>query len=191
MKTIIFDTSSNYLYLSFLLDDKLIYEYFVEGKNKHAENLIVQIEKALKLLDYKISDMDRICIGNGPGSYTGLRVSTTIGKVFAWLLDIPLYIASSLEILSSGYYLKDGVYAVSMKAKKDYVYARIIKIENKKKTIIKEDMFIEDEVFNKMIKDYQCLLINETNYKIEPNFINYKKALNIHNLEPNYLRRGV
>ncbi|MDD4388794.1 MAG: hypothetical protein PHV87_06280, partial [Bacilli bacterium] len=69
MNTIIFDTSSPYLYLAFSSGDKVIYEKFIEGKNRHSENLLLLIEEGLNQFNFTFSNFKRICLGIGPGSY--------------------------------------------------------------------------------------------------------------------------
>jgi len=191
MKTIVFDTASPYLYLSFLSDNKVMYEKFAEGKNRHSENLTQAIAEGLKRYKLKLSDFNKIYLGIGPGSYTGLRVSVTVGKVLGWALNIPIYTASSLDVLASGYFKKDGIYAVTLKAKKNYVYGKLIAIRDGKIKPIIEDIYMNTESFFKLIDNYDYILVNEKNYIVEPINIIFKPAIHIHDLSPNYLRRSV
>ncbi|NLD27063.1 MAG: tRNA (adenosine(37)-N6)-threonylcarbamoyltransferase complex dimerization subunit type 1 TsaB, partial [Acholeplasmataceae bacterium] len=108
MKQMVIDTSSKILYVAFLDGDQEIYSVANEGTNNHSENLINVIKAGLEKYDLAVRDFDRIIVGIGPGSYTGLRVGVTVAKVFAWTLKIPLFCVSSLDVLASGYLDQDG-----------------------------------------------------------------------------------
>ena len=137
MLEMLLDTSSTILYIASVKDKKVIYESISEGKNNHSDNLLKNITEGLEnnALNKKleIKDFDKIILGKGPGMYTGLRVSMTVAKMFAWTLNIPLFCVSSIDLLVSDYFNKDGIYAIMLKAKKDHSYTKVIRIKNNKK----------------------------------------------------------
>ena len=143
----------------------------------------------------QIKDFNNIIIGVGPGAYTGLRVSMTVAKMFAWTLKIPLYTVSSLDLLTSGYYNQDGLYGVMLKAKKNYSYTKIFSIENGKYKQIEYEMFLLVTEFKNKIASYQNIkLIQNDNILINPLLLtklHVNKVDNIHILEPNYLRGAI
>lgn len=191
MKTIVLDTASKYLYFAFLEDAQVIYEVFKEGKNNHSDNLLNYLEVALKECNLTFKDFEKIIVGIGPGSYTGLRVSVTVAKMLAWTLNIDLYITSSLSLLGSGYLNKDGIYAITIKAKKNYVYGKLLEVNNGKIITILEDTFMEEVEFLKNIEDYDYQLINEENYKINIGKLILERVDNLHTLTPNYIQKGI
>lgn len=191
MKTLVMDTASKFLYFAFLDSDKVIYEVFDEGKNNHSDNLLKKIEIALAETNLKLKDFSRIIVGIGPGSYTGLRVSVTVAKTLAWSLNIPLYITSSLSLLGSGYFNQAGVYAITLRAKKNHVYGKLIEVEADNIKVIFEDGFYNDDEFLEKVKSYSYKLVNEENYKINLDKLNLEKVDNIHKLTPNYIQKEI
>lgn len=191
MRKIVFDTSSIYLYVAFLENNEIMFERFRSDQNRHAENLLKEIQNGLCETGLKLSDFQEIYFGIGPGSYTGLRVSATVGKTMGWILGIPVFIAGSLDFLISGHLNAPGIYAITMKAKKDYVYAKVVRITNEGLESIIQDTFIEEDKFFSLIKQYDYVLINEKNYAVDLSLVSFTKVKNIHDLVPNYLRSGV
>ena len=191
-RIMILDTSSSYLYIAFLEDGKIIYENISEGKNNHSDNLLKNITEALDKLNLQVKNFDAFVCGKGPGMYTGLRVSMTVAKTFAWTLSKPLYTISSLDILTSGYFKEDGIYKVMMKAKKDYSYTKIFEIRNGKYQILKQEEFLENEKFLNI--DIKGTTIDNSNIKFDILNIDdsmLEEVTNIHALEPNYLRSDI
>ena len=189
MKTMFLDTSTNLLYVSFVIDNKVVYEVKSEGLNNHSDYLLKYIEEGLNKLSLQVKDFDNFVVGIGPGAYTGLRVSLAVAKMFAWTLNLPLYTISSLDLLTSGV-CQDCEYAICFKAKKDYSYFKTIKIENGKKIRSKEEFLSNDEI-DKKIDLTKYIKITHENMQINVLSVTQDqltKVENIHALEPNYLR---
>ena len=96
MNSLIIDTSTKYLYIGLVQDDKVLAERMFEGSKNHAGNSVYQIDLLLKEFGLNTSNIDNVYCGYGPGSYTGVRISVTIAKMLASFSDINLYGISSL-----------------------------------------------------------------------------------------------
>lgn len=96
---LIIDTSNRLLSIGIADDNKVIYKKQYEAWQKQSEFTIKEIDNALKNLKLSLSSFDEIIVGKGPGSYTGIRIALTIGKVMAYALNIPLKTISSLQML--------------------------------------------------------------------------------------------
>ena len=191
-RIMILDTSSSYLFINFIENGKVIYEVLSEGKNNHSDNLLTKIEEGLNKLHLQVKDFDAFVCGVGPGMYTGLRVSMTVLKTFAWTLNKDLYVVSSLDLLTSDYLDKAGKYAIMLKAKKDYSYTKIIEVKNNDYKILRKEEFLKNEDFMNYISGLEII----DNDKIKINVLKLKdemfsKVENIHALEPNYLRSDI
>ena len=190
-RIMVLDTSSSYLFINFIEDGKIIYQILSEGKNNHSDNLLKDIEEGLNKLNLKVNDFDCFVCGLGPGMYTGLRVSMTVAKTFAWTLKKDLYVVSSIDLLFSAYIGTCKQYGIMLKAKKDYSYTKIVDF-NKEYKVLRKEEFLSNEEFLNLSNCYQIL--TNDNIKIDvlklEDFM-FTKVENIHALEPNYLRNDI
>ena len=195
MNKIILDTSTEYLYVSIIKNDKESFTEVLYGKNNHSEKLMGIIEKGLG--DIPAKELDEVIVGIGPGSYTGVRVALTVAKVLAWTINKPLKTISSLTLVGSGYLKEDGVYAISSVAKKGHVYGKIVEVEKGEINVLLNDIFLNDEDFEKEINKIKTeknniLIVNNQNYKFDNDVINDNSIVvtSIHEVVPNYLRKA-
>ena len=65
----------------------------------HAEQLHQMIEELLADAGATFKDLERVVVGRGPGSYTGLRIGVSCAKGIAYSLGIPLYSISTLILM--------------------------------------------------------------------------------------------
>ena len=121
MKVLAFDTSSKALAIAILEDNKLLAEMTINIKKNHSVTLMPAIDFLMESLDLKPSDLGRIVVAEGPGSYTGLRIAVATAKTLAHTLKIDLVGVSSLRILVPEDI--DGLVIPLMDARRNNVYA--------------------------------------------------------------------
>ena len=71
----------------------------VEQK-QHASFLQPAIKELLNEFIISINDLSAIAVVNGPGSYTGLRVSMATAKGLCYALNIPLITVGTLDVMA-------------------------------------------------------------------------------------------
>ena len=91
----------------------------------HAERLMPMIESTLARANIAFSDLDRIAVTTGPGSFTGIRVGVAAARGLALALDIPSVGVGSLEALLHpvAKSRRDGTAIAVLDAKRGEVYA--------------------------------------------------------------------
>lgn len=70
-----------------------------ERKNSHAEVIVQLIDECLQRARVERRSINAVAVGAGPGSYTGLRIATSVAKGICYAYDIPLLAVSSLDNL--------------------------------------------------------------------------------------------
>ncbi|MDL1913930.1 MAG: tRNA (adenosine(37)-N6)-threonylcarbamoyltransferase complex dimerization subunit type 1 TsaB [Bergeyella sp.] len=79
----------------------------VSREYKQSESLHVFVEWALEGAEIPLQAIDAVCLGKGPGSYTGLRIGAAAAKGFCFGLGVPLITVNSLRSMVFPF-LKDG-----------------------------------------------------------------------------------
>lgn len=98
MKILYLETSSKNCSVAISDDEKLLCVCEEVSENyKQSESLHSFVEWALEGAEISLKDLDAICLGKGPGSYTGLRIGAASAKGFCYGLNIPLIAINSLE----------------------------------------------------------------------------------------------
>jgi tRNA threonylcarbamoyladenosine biosynthesis protein TsaB len=88
------------------------------------EQIVDNIDVTLKQAGVKLADVGGIGVGLGPGSWTGIKVGVTVGKMLAFAAGKPVAGIPTLDALAYGVPDKSlPVYAVIGAGVKDMVYA--------------------------------------------------------------------
>jgi tRNA threonylcarbamoyladenosine biosynthesis protein TsaB len=68
----------------------------------HATRLLGLVDEALAEVELEFGDLDRLGVGVGPGSFTGLRIGIATARALAQSSGIPLAGVSTLDALAAG-----------------------------------------------------------------------------------------
>jgi tRNA threonylcarbamoyladenosine biosynthesis protein TsaB len=81
-------------------DDQPLAKQVWTRQTTHGEHLTPSVELLFKLAHLKISDIDLIAVGIGPGSFTGVRIAVNTAKSIAFAIQKPMLAFSTLHILA-------------------------------------------------------------------------------------------
>ncbi|MDE2827109.1 MAG: tRNA (adenosine(37)-N6)-threonylcarbamoyltransferase complex dimerization subunit type 1 TsaB [Bacteroidota bacterium] len=101
MRTLIIDTSGPFTTVLVAEGTSLGTVSILHGRP--AEHLHEQIQTSLSCLHIEPSDLHRIAVVVGPGSWTGLNIGVTAAKTLAQVLEIPLSPIRTLDALVAGH----------------------------------------------------------------------------------------
>lgn len=94
------DTANEYASVCLAENDTVIaFEESVELKN-HASFIHTAIKKIFEKSCLPLSAIDAVSVSNGPGSYTGLRISLATAKGICYSLQKPLITLNTLQIMA-------------------------------------------------------------------------------------------
>lgn len=123
------ETSSTICSVALHRDGALLANTDVVGPYKHANCLMATIDHLFKITQFKAKDLSAVAVASGPGSYTGLRIGTSVSKGLCFGLDIPLIAIGSLEALAyslCGTTCSNALLCPVMDAKRDSIYMLIM-----------------------------------------------------------------
>jgi tRNA threonylcarbamoyladenosine biosynthesis protein TsaB len=109
-----------------LIDDGgAVTELSVQMKDPHVERLMPAVAAVLAQSGVAVRDLGRIVCGDGPGSFTSLRIAGGIAKGLAAGAKVPLYAVPSLALMVAGASLPVGRYLATLDAMRGEFYAAL------------------------------------------------------------------
>ena len=93
------DTCTQYMCVGLSKGNSLIYKKQYNAFKRQSEVAALEIDACLKESNVKPSELTKIVVTNGPGSYTGIRIGLTLAKVMSKVLNIKLVCLSSLQAM--------------------------------------------------------------------------------------------
>ncbi|MCW8899670.1 MAG: tRNA (adenosine(37)-N6)-threonylcarbamoyltransferase complex dimerization subunit type 1 TsaB [Gammaproteobacteria bacterium] len=99
MKILAIDTATEACSVS-LLNDGYCQEIFEVIPRQHTERVLPMVDEILKKADVTLSQLSAVAFNSGPGSFTGVRVGTSVAQGLAFSCDLPVIPVSSLAALA-------------------------------------------------------------------------------------------
>lgn len=199
MRILYIDTTSNYLYSAIVSNCILTDEIKLKLDKDLSVFTLSEISKMFDRNNSTPSDIDKIIVVNGPGSFTGIRIGVTIAKTFAWGLGIDIITITSLDAMSLSSKSGKTFIVPMIDARRGYVYAGIYDSDN---NVVFKNQYIKLELLKNIIDslpgDYS-IISNDSfdNFEVEeytPNMLKIvnkyyeKESVSPHSVNPEYLK---
>ena len=81
-------------------DDEIILEVSLKVSKGGGEYLLAMLDLLIQKCGRKLSDLNLIAVGTGPGSYTGIRVGLATVQGLAEALQVPVVGVSTLRVIA-------------------------------------------------------------------------------------------
>ncbi len=94
------ETSSELCGVIAYCDENESVEVNLRKRKSHSAQLQNVVARAVSLLGRTPSDIEKVFVSAGPGSFTGLRIGLSFGKGIAEALGIPLLLVNTLEAMA-------------------------------------------------------------------------------------------
>ena len=99
MNVVVLDTSSSVCVLALYQGGRCL-DRSREAGRSHSQILLPEIEALMAEAGIALRDVDLIVLGQGPGSFTGLRIGVGVVQGLAFGLGLPVAQVSSLAVLA-------------------------------------------------------------------------------------------
>jgi len=101
------DASTEACSVALQLDGKVSSSYELCPQS-HSLRLLPMIDDLLKEAGIELSDVDGLIFGQGPGSFTGVRIGVGVAQGLAFSANLPVVGVSSLQAMAQEAYIKHG-----------------------------------------------------------------------------------
>jgi tRNA threonylcarbamoyladenosine biosynthesis protein TsaB len=98
MKLLAIDTSSDACSVAVQAGDEVLETHVVEPR-EHTKILIPMIEELLQQADVVSSELDAVVLGNGPGSFIGMRIGASVAQGICYGAGLQIVPVSSLAAI--------------------------------------------------------------------------------------------
>ncbi len=183
MYSLLIDTHDKDLLICLYKDDEVL-DKELSNTSNHASKCMPIINDVLERNNLDVHKLNEIIVVIGPGSFTGVRIGATIGKMLAYTLNIPIKTITSLDM-----------YAISNESDKNkLVLIRDLKgsygaYYTSDNNIIDEAFYKSTEALNEYLKDKEEYIIdNNINLVKVKLFVNNLEVINPHKVNPIYIK---
>jgi len=174
--------------VSLVENDREIDRILQQGNHDHSVTTIPLIAETLQKHDWKMTDLNEVIVGVGPGSYTGVRIGVSIAKMIGYLNRIKVSAVSSLALIASA--SEASLIIPMIDARRGNIFTAAFCQENNIMQYKVKDCLIDREKYLAGFTAEKYETIEEGTYMIEK--IIRSRLLspveNIHELVPNYLQ---
>ncbi len=162
------DTSSYINAVGICDDDKVLVDKSFPAKTDSLEQIVDNIDSVLKKAGLTIKEVGGIGVGLGPGSWTGIKVGVTVGKILAFSMDKPVVGIPTLEALAYASRSESSLICSVISAGiRDTIYAAFYRFQNG--FIIQQGDYFTGDVkeLTPLLKEQVTLVGSEAKYYYE------------------------
>lgn len=138
---------------------KIIAEEFLNTRHTHSETLLPMVRSMLQSAGVELSEVERIAVTSGPGSFTGLRIGIAAVKGLCMGAEKPCVGVSTLEAIAYNFIGIDGIICACMDARCNQVYNALFRSENEVITRLCEDRAITLEELSGGLSNWEDKII--------------------------------
>ena len=195
MKILSIECSATPASCAIIDDGKILASSFVNARLTHSQTLMPMIINTLDNSATKLSDIDRIAVAVGPGSFTGLRIGISAVKGLATPNKLPCVAVSTLDGMAQQFSDCDCILCAVMDARCNQFYNAVFDISNGTITRLCEDRaLLCDELKNELAKilDSKKIILcgdgaelfyksvsDLPNVTVAPEYLKYQSAVGI------------
>ena len=152
------ETTSEIGSVALVKDGNLLSENILEQPLRHSRYVIPAIDKLLSNAQVKLTDIAKIAVGVGPGSFTGIRVGIAIAKGLSCDGSIVLCGVPSMENMAVGTKSQENV-CVAVYAQRNEFFVQLFSRTSKNTFVSKEKCSIMkiDAIFSKFANNSEIV----------------------------------
>ncbi len=100
MRVLGIDTSGYANAIGVAEGERVLADFVFETRNESLAKIMLNVDSVLKEANLSLEDIEGFGVGLGPGSWTGIRIGVTVGKMLAYCTGKSIKGISTLEVLA-------------------------------------------------------------------------------------------
>ena len=149
MRTLAIDTTANTATCALTEDGRVRASFTIDGLLTHSETMLPMVDEMLSHLALSVENVDLFAVAEGPGSFTGVRISVSTIKGLAFSTNKPCVGVSSLSGLAKNLEGFQGLVVPAMDARRQQVYTAIY---NEGKCVLSDSLIPLSELRGELLK---------------------------------------
>lgn len=99
MKILAVDTATEACSAALFIDGEIL-DIYQLAPREHTKLILVMAQQLLDKAGLRVTDLDALAFGRGPGSFTGVRIATGVVQGMAFAADLPVVAVSTLASIA-------------------------------------------------------------------------------------------
>lgn len=155
------DTATMRSSVALLEGKEMCAEIRLSSIQTHSKELLHSIDFILDRVGWPLSDLNLVAVGNGPGSFTGIRIGVATGLGIAHSLGIPFVEISGLDAIANQVSHLDGPIGVAMDAHRSQAFYAEYAAKNGRIRIQQKSVLMEISALEHHLKDRHLYLVGD------------------------------
>ena len=159
------DTSGKYSQIMLLNEQGILAVKNTTALNEHAQSINLHIQQIIEETGIALSTLQAVCVMNGPGSYTGLRIGLASAKGICYANNTPLLLFNQLDLMRNCHtnHAHDSAYILKARDN-EYFFTSDDVSSNQATLLTKEELeaFIQNKRYQLYTSDE--LLLNDFSF---------------------------
>jgi tRNA threonylcarbamoyladenosine biosynthesis protein TsaB len=137
-------------------------EIRLQSVQTHSEQLLRSIDFLLQRVGWKLGDLNLVATGNGPGSFTGIRIGISTALGLAHALAIPFIEISGLDAMAHQVSHVDGRIGVVQDARRSQAYYAEYTAKKGRIRPAQKPVLIEISALEHQLRDRHLYLVGDS-----------------------------
>jgi len=142
-KILALDTSTDACSVALHLDGAEQVDFRIIPR-QHTKELLPMVDQMMQASGLKMTDLDALSVGRGPGSFAGIRIATGAAQGLAFAAQLPMLPVSTLEAMALAVYRNHGAERIvtALDARMNEIYVACYQIVDGLPQLVGKEMVV-------------------------------------------------
>ncbi|ABV37135.1 conserved hypothetical protein [Shewanella sediminis HAW-EB3] len=164
-----------------LISGGKIYSEQVDAPREHSQRILPMVDSVLSQANIQLQNVDVIAYGRGPGSFTGIRICTSMTQGLALGQDLPVIGISSLQTMAQAVFDDQGgeQFIAAIDARMGEVYWGQFTVKDGLVALIDAELVCSPDDVPLTLDVSQPIVVCGTGFDTYPNLLNLSENISL------------